>query len=117
MSRPRPDPDLVRPYVRTGGRTRPSQDVRLESVVFAATGTLPGLNADARRVLALFTDAHGGGLSVGEIASQLALPPSATRILVADLIEQGLMTLAQRDDASNPETSLLERVLRGLHAI
>lgn len=116
MSRPRQDPDLVRPYVRTGGRTRPSKDVRLESLVFAATGTHPGLNPDARRVLALFAPSQGGGLSVAEIASTLALPPSTTRILVADLIEQGLMTLAQGQDDARPAIPLLERVLHGLRA-
>ncbi|MGP3732952.1 DUF742 domain-containing protein [Streptomyces sp. GDS52] len=115
MSRPRQDPDLVRPYVRTGGRTRPNTDVRLESVVFAATGTRPGLNTDARRVLALFAPAQGGGLAVAEVASALALPPSTTRILVADLIEHGLMTLARRQD-DRPPASLLERVLHGLRA-
>ncbi|WP_435058124.1 DUF742 domain-containing protein [Streptomyces sp. bgisy060] len=116
MSRPRPDPDLVRPYVRTGGRTRPNADVRLESVVFAATGTHPGLHSDGRRLLGLFADARGGGLSVAEIASHLALPPSAARILVADLIELGLMTLAQAQDADRPPASLIERVLHGLRA-
>ncbi|MFD7137000.1 DUF742 domain-containing protein [Streptomyces sp. NPDC059894] len=116
MSRPRQDPDLVRPYVRTGGRTRPSTDVRLESVVFAATGTLPGLNPDARRLLALFAGAQGGGLAVAEIASALALPPSTTRILVADLIGHGLMTLAQSHDDERPPVSLIERVLHGLRA-
>jgi hypothetical protein len=116
MSRPRQDPDLVRPYVRTGGRTRPSTDVRLESVVFAATGTLPGINPDARRLLGLFANAHGGGLAVAEIASALALPPSTTRILVADLIENGLMTLAQSHDDERPPASLIERVLHGLRA-
>ncbi|MET9664857.1 DUF742 domain-containing protein [Streptomyces sp. NPDC006475] len=116
MSRPRQDPDLVRPYVRTGGRTRPSTDVRLESVVFAATGTHPGLHADGRRLLALFAGSRGGGLAVAEIASELALPPSTTRILVADLIGLGLMTLAQGHDAERPPASLIERVLHGLRA-
>ena len=116
MSRPRLDPDLVRPYVRTGGRTRPSTDVHLESVVFAATGANPGLNPDARRVLALFAPAQGGGLAVAEIASALALPPSTTRILVADLIEHGLMTLAQSHEDDRPPASLIERVLYGLRA-
>ncbi|MFJ3824943.1 DUF742 domain-containing protein [Streptomyces nodosus] len=117
MSGPRQDPDLVRPYVRTGGRSRPSTDVRLESLVFAATGTLPGLNPDARRVLGLFAASHGGGLAVAEIASALSLPPSTTRILVADLIEHGLMTLAQGRDDDRPVTSLIERVLHGLRAL
>ncbi|MGQ4436988.1 MULTISPECIES: DUF742 domain-containing protein [unclassified Streptomyces] len=89
-------------------------DVRLESVVFAATGTHPGLNSDGRRLLALFADARGGGLSVAEIASELGLPPSATRILVADLIGQGLMTLAQAQDEDRPNISVIERVLHGL---
>ncbi|MFE3166632.1 DUF742 domain-containing protein [Streptomyces sp. NPDC059224] len=116
MSRPRQDPDLVRPYVRTGGRTRPATDVRLESVVFAATGTHPGLHADSRALLALFAGSHGGGLAVAEIASALSLPPSTIRILVGDLIGQGLMTLAQAQEDERPPLSLIERVLHGLRA-
>ncbi|MFD0503808.1 DUF742 domain-containing protein [Streptomyces chiangmaiensis] len=115
MSRPRQDPDLVRPYVRTGGRTRPSKDVRLESLVFAATGTRPGLPGRTARACPVRTRARRG-LAVAEIASALALPPSTTRILVADLIGHGLMTLAQGQDDDRPPVLLIERVLHGLRA-
>lgn len=68
------------------------------------------------RLLALFAPAQGGGLAVAEIASALALPPSTTRILVADLIEHGLMTLARHIEDDRPPASLIERVLHGLRA-
>lgn len=116
MSGPRPDPDQVRPYVRTGGRTRPSTDVRLESLVFAREGETAGLGPDARRVLGLFATAAGGGLAVADIGAALLLPPSATRILVADLLDRGLLAPARgRGDERRP-LSLIERVLNGLRA-
>ncbi|MER6406895.1 DUF742 domain-containing protein [Streptomyces viridosporus] len=117
MTGPRQDPDLIRPYVRTGGRTLPSQDVRLESLVFAATGTVQGLGPDARRVLALFAPSQGGGLAVADIAAALALPPSATRILVTDLMDQGLLTAPTAAEPEQPAASLMERVLDGLRAL
>lgn len=115
MSGPRADPDQVRPYVRTGGRTRPSTDVRLESLVFPADGDQLGLDPDARRVLDIFTSADGGGLSVADIAGELALPPSTIRIIVADLIDRKLLT--QAPVRADPHSiSLIERVLNGLRA-
>ncbi|NYV72817.1 DUF742 domain-containing protein [Streptomyces sp. UH6] len=113
----RQDPDLVRAYIRTGGRTRPSHDVRLETLVFAATGTRQGLGPDARRILALFAPSHGGGLAVADIAAALALPPSATRILVADLMDQGLLAAPASTATDQPEVTLMERVLNGLRAL
>ncbi|GAA1857736.1 DUF742 domain-containing protein [Myceligenerans crystallogenes] len=115
MSGPRPDPDQVRPYVRTGGRTRPSADVRLESLVFARQGDRLGLSADARRVLGLFDHSGGGGLSVADVAAELGLPSSITRILVADLAGRELVTVARGHDDRRP-ISLMERVLNGLRA-
>ncbi|MGV4891568.1 roadblock/LC7 domain-containing protein [Streptomyces viridosporus] len=76
-----------------------------------------GPRAGARRVLALFTPSQGGGLAVADIAAALALPPSATRILVADLMNQGLLTAPTAAEPEQPAASLMERVLDGLRAL
>ncbi|WP_107101921.1 MULTISPECIES: DUF742 domain-containing protein [Streptomyces] len=117
MSGPRRDPDLVRPYVRTDGRTRAHPDVRLETVVLAASGPREGLSADARRVMSLFGNARGGGLAVADIAAALEFPPSTVRIIVSSLIDEGLLTRPVPAGEDQPETDLLQEVLRGLRAL
>ncbi|MFF4449966.1 DUF742 domain-containing protein [Streptomyces sp. NPDC001502] len=107
---------MVRPFVRTGGRVRPTRpDVRLESLVLAATGPADRLRPDHRRVLAL---AHGvrGGLAVADIAAVLNLPPSTVLILVCDLMDSGHLTIPKRARDGQPEIDILREVLRGLQA-
>ncbi|WP_280440697.1 DUF742 domain-containing protein, partial [Nocardia brasiliensis] len=48
--RSRRDPDLVRAYVRTGGRTRPTRELDLVTLVRAAKDPAPGATPDTRRV-------------------------------------------------------------------
>nr|WP_202456606.1 MULTISPECIES: DUF742 domain-containing protein [unclassified Streptomyces] len=108
---------MVRPYVRTDGRVRADPDVRLETVVIAASGTAEGLGADARRVMGLFDRSMGGGLAVADIAAALEFPPSTVRILVSSLIDEGLLTRPVAADEDQPQTDLLQEVLRGLRAL
>ncbi|WP_280506817.1 DUF742 domain-containing protein [Nocardia farcinica] len=49
MSRHRRDPDLVRAYVRTGGRSRPTRDLDLVTLVVAASDPPTGARAAPRR--------------------------------------------------------------------
>ncbi|MEU3897976.1 DUF742 domain-containing protein [Streptomyces sp. NPDC058794] len=116
MSGPRRDPDMVRPYVRTGGQVRARDDVRLESVVVAANGPTDTLGPDARRVMRLFAGARGG-LAVADIAAALELPPSTVRILVSALMDSGHLSspVAALDD--QPDFDLLQEVLRGLRSM
>ncbi|MER6443663.1 DUF742 domain-containing protein [Streptomyces venezuelae] len=116
MTGPRRDPDLVRPFVRTGGRVRPTRaDVRLESLVLAATGPADTLRLDHRRVLNLARDVRGG-LAVADIAAVLNLPPSTVLILVCDLIDDGHLTVPRSARDDQPEIDILREVLRGLQA-
>ncbi|MBQ1097009.1 DUF742 domain-containing protein [Streptomyces sp. b94] len=116
MTGPRRDPDLVRPYVRTGGQVHARGDVRLESVVIAATGPTDTLPPDARRVMRLFAGSQGG-LAVADIAAALELPPSTVRILVSSLMDSGHLSspVAAADD--QPDFDLLQEVLRGLRSM
>ncbi|MEW1724670.1 DUF742 domain-containing protein [Streptomyces sp. NPDC093109] len=116
MSGPRHDPDIVRPYVRTGGRARPRRDVRLESVVIAAAGPITDLGADARLVMGLFAGGRGG-LAVADIAAALRMPPSTVRILVSFLVDTGHLTSPVAAAPGRPETNLMRRVLDGLREL
>ncbi|WP_073947198.1 DUF742 domain-containing protein [Streptomyces kebangsaanensis] len=116
MTGPRRDPDIVRPYVRTGGRVRPRRDVRLESVVIAATGPTNELGPDARQVMGLFA-AGRGGLAVADIAAALQMPPSTVRILVSGLMDTGHLASPAPAVSDRPDTDLMQRVLDGLREL
>ena len=114
MSRHRRDPDLVRSYVRTGGRSRPSRELDLVTLVVAAQDPAPGASPDARRVLGVCSRSRV--LSLAEIAAYLDLPPSVVKILAADLLDSGHLSTPAPASAV-PELALLEEVLNGLRAL
>ncbi|MEV0651078.1 DUF742 domain-containing protein [Phytomonospora sp. NPDC050363] len=120
MSGPRRDPDLVRAYVRTGGRSRATRDLDLVTLVVTAKNP-PKANAnpqamapDARRVLGLCST-HGA-LSIAELAAYLDLPPSVVTIVVSDLMDGGHVDSPVPAE-SMPEVGMLEEVLNGLRAL
>lgn len=116
MTGPRHDPDMIRPYVRTGGRNRPSRDVRLETVLVGASGSTDGLGPDARRVMRLFAGGRGG-LAVADVAAALDLPPSTVRILVSALMDSGHLAAPAPAEEDRPGLDLLQEVLRGLREL
>lgn len=116
MTGPRRDPDMIRPYVRTGGRVRPTRsDVRWETLVKAAGVPNSGLPPDARRVMTLVGDAPGA-LAVADIAAALELPLSTVRILVSDLLDSRHLATPINARSDQPDISVLQEVLRGLRA-
>src|SRR5215831_8672379 len=84
---------VVRPYALTGGRTRPSSGAVLDLItVIVASSLAPGPDD--------------------------ALPLGVVRVLIADLIGQGRVTvLAQRPVGEEPSTAMLKEVLNGLRAL
>ncbi|MEU3948369.1 DUF742 domain-containing protein [Streptomyces sp. NPDC029526] len=116
MTGPRRDPDMVRPYVRTGGQIRARADVRPESVVVAANGPTDTLGPDARRLMRLFAGSRGG-LAVADIAAALELPPSTVRILVSSLMDSGHLAAPVAEPGHQPDFDLLQEVLRGLRSM
>ncbi|GJF32367.1 hypothetical protein KNE206_50670 [Kitasatospora sp. NE20-6] len=117
----------VRPYVITGGRSRPSRNVlALESLVSAVPGADTSgaeLNREHRRILALC----GSLLAVAEISAHLHLPLSVVKVLVGDLWDLGAVhvlppaTAVHRSPdvprAERLPTALLEEVLVGLRQL
>jgi hypothetical protein len=102
-----PDDDgtLVRPYLVTGGRTRPVQDgLRVETLVYAMPAALHApLKFERRRIVELCQTPR----SVAEIAVALALPLGVARVLVADLITGDLVTV---QEATYITIDMLERI-------
>ena len=111
---------VVRPYALTGGRTRPAGAVLdLITVIVASSLALGpddslGLSPEHRRILGLCR----GPATVADVASTTALPLGVVRVLVADLIGQGRVTvLAARPAGEEPSTAMLKEVLNGLRAL
>jgi len=111
---------LVRPYARTGGRTKPVRHLDLEALVRTTVNgkeasTSPLLSPEHSSVIALCT----GTVSVAEIAARLSVPLGVARVIIADMVDLGLVevmkTSAVLGDERDPE--FLRRVLSGLQRL
>jgi len=110
---------VVRPYALTGGRTEPVTGVMLDliAVVVAARrgaggDDLTGVGPEYRKILALC----GQPATVADVASDTGLPLGVVRVLLADLVVQGRLTV-MRQRGDRPSADLLEEVLHGLRAL
>jgi hypothetical protein len=111
---------VVRPYALTGGRTEPATGEILDLiaiVVAARTGVRTddraGLSPEHRRILALC----GQPATVADVASDTALPLGVVRVLLADLLLQGRLSVMRQQAGERPSADLLEEVLHGLRAL
>jgi hypothetical protein len=109
---------LLRAYAVTGGRTRPRHaDLELESLVSttelgARSATVLGMERGA--IAQLCTEV----LSIAEVSAHLDLALGVTRVLVADMAAEGLLSVNRPAAAKDePDLDLLQRVLHGLRAI
>ncbi|MEU5719338.1 DUF742 domain-containing protein [Streptomyces sp. NPDC020403] len=103
---------LVRPYTVSNGRTRPTTELDLLSLVMA-TGSRPQVPLGPEHTVAL--ELCEGPTSVAEIAAQLRLPVVVTKVLLSDLVDCGAVTAHAPAFHDMPtDRSLLEAVLDGL---
>lgn len=111
---------VVRPYALTGGRTEPAGEVLDLIAIVVASGQAAGdddpidLSPEHRRILGLCRRPA----TVADVASDTALPVGVVRILLADLIVSGRLTVRPaRPAGEQPSTDLLKEVLHGLRAL
>jgi hypothetical protein len=113
-ARPAPEPQRVRPYAMTGGRTRPTHDdLEIETLVSTiSTGEqTPKLTVEERAIGALCHEL----LSIAEVSAHLHLPLGVVRVLVGDMADERLVMVHRPAHAgARPDLALLERVLDGL---
>jgi Protein of unknown function (DUF742) len=117
LGRPRQGP-VVRPYAITGGRARPRNDnLEVEALVSTTfTGEIvPYLSWERRTIIRLCQDVQ----SVAEISARMEMPLGVARVLIADMADEGLVTVHRPSEliGDHPDLSLLERVLYGLRNI
>jgi hypothetical protein len=109
---------LARPYSWTEGRTEPSIELAIEALVQT---TPDGHTARFASTSPLWTIARlcVEPCSIAELAVHLSVPLGVAKVLVADLVAEGLVvaeaTLSD-DTTLDERRELIERVLSGLRA-
>src|SRR5215472_871130 len=105
---------VVRPYALTGGRTEPATGEILDLIAIVVatktgvrTGDLAGPSPEHRKIQALC----GQPVTVADVASDTGLPLGVVRVLLADLLIQGRLTVMRQQPAGErPSADLLEEV-------
>lgn len=103
-------------YVVTGSRTRNIDRVLFDLVtlVVSRTSPKPGMHPEQAAILRMCEYP----LSIAEISAYLSLPTSMVTVLVADLVDRGMVEVrAPASTAILPDVALLEAVVDGLSKI
>ncbi len=116
---PRRDLLRVRPYALTGGRVRSSTELPLETIVRFGSHQvveIDSMTAERREVCALSAEPT----SIAELSAHLRIPLGAVRVIVGDMVTEGILDCHRRPaDGVEARTDLrlLERVLDGIQAL
>lgn len=112
------DVEHVRPYALTHGRTRPTRDLTLATLVTAGRSTAGSgsrLSPEHGQALDL---CRNGPRSVAEIAGVLRLPVQVIKVLLSDLIDARSVVVPMPATAADPADPLiLEALLAGLRQL
>lgn len=97
--RPEPGPEpgedmVVRPFMLTGGRTRPLQDgLRIETLLHAAPAALSApLRFEPRRIVELCQAPK----SIADLSVALRAPLGVVRVIVADLVTDNYLRIEEQ---------------------
>ncbi|WP_150239842.1 DUF742 domain-containing protein [Nocardiopsis quinghaiensis] len=107
---------LIRPYSLTGGRTRPSRsDFSVTSQVVAVPSvSQERMDPEVELILSLCARP----VSMAEVASRSGLPLGVVRILLADLLDQGYVTVRTSDwERRRPDAGTLRSVLERIRQL
>lgn len=112
---------VVRPYAVTGGRTQPVDGAMLDLLaVVVATGRPAktddpaALTPEHRTILGLCEQQ----ITVADVAADTALPVGVVRVLLADLLAHGAITVVRKRSAGeHTGNDVLQEILNGLRAL
>ncbi|GAA4612250.1 DUF742 domain-containing protein [Saccharopolyspora hordei] len=112
-----PAASSIRSYTWTGGRTRSTHNLELETLVSVGEGYRPG--AAVRLEHQSIAELCQQPRSVAEVGALLSVPIGVARVLLADMAELGLITVHHTvsESGSAPHMLLMERVLSGLRRL
>ena len=109
-----PDDDpMVRPFMLTGGRTRPLHDgLRIETLLHAAPATLSApLRFESKRIVQLCQ----APMAMADLAVALRVPLGVVKVIVADLVTEGYLQLEDR--LGEIPISIIERIRDRVRAL
>ena len=106
---------MVRPYFRTHGRTRPTRDLPIETLVSITQrgrAVVRGSTTEETEICALLRTSQ----SVAEVAALRRIPLGVARVLLSDLADRGIVAVhtARKGSGNRPSLELMERILHGL---
>jgi Protein of unknown function (DUF742) len=109
---------VVRPYAVTQGRTAPTSNARIGLIdTVAATGGWPRPpfrpGPEQRQILELCRSPK----PVVDVASETGLPVGVVRVLLGDLIDEGMLHVVPAQRRPYTDQRLLRMVLDGLHSL
>ncbi|MEC4018701.1 DUF742 domain-containing protein [Streptomyces sp. H27-D2] len=118
-------PSRVRPYSLTGGRTRHSHVLLVETFVAALDGpeerlelTSGGWGDRVMPEMRAIVELCRKMRSVAEVSALLQMPLGVVRVLLSDLADQGkIRVYGTGHGTGRPDRTLLERVLSGLRRL
>ncbi len=116
---PDDQPNLVRPYTLTAGRTDSRVSLPLEAPIEALVTDKPR-RWPGNDVRAQICAMCGSSPSVAEIAARLSLPVGVARVLIGDLVAAGhlrVRTTLSDGSSVDERRELIGRTLRGLRAL
>nr|WP_243859840.1 DUF742 domain-containing protein [Amycolatopsis arida] len=108
---------FVRPYAITGGRTKPSHTLELETLI--STRDVTGVTPELLEHRAIIEECRTPR-SVAEIAATLEVPIGVARVLISDAADAGLVTVHRTvtgSEGAEEHLILMERVLSGLRRL
>jgi hypothetical protein len=107
---------VVRPYAVTKGRTRAAVSFGLIDVV-AATGEWPSEHfrpgPEHRRILSVARRP----VPIVDLTSEIDLPLGVVRVLLGDLLSEGMLRIVSAQRQTLPDQRLLRMVLDGLESL
>jgi hypothetical protein len=109
---------VARPYTLTGGRTRPRVGLRFDLIDIVAWTGQQGdpltISYESRLILEMCQ----APITVADLASALGLPLGVVRVLLGDLVHDGLVDVrVSAPKGRVTDQSLLARVLAGVRAL
>ena len=114
-----PRGNLVRPYAVTRGRTEPIRDIPIEAVLVASAAAVQESRFAGHDKYRIAVLCEPKAMSLAEIGALTRLPLGVARVLVADMVADGLLTLhsAAPRKGFTERMDLLGRVLSGLRKL
>ena len=114
-----PRGNLVRPYAVTRGRTEPSRAIPIEAILVAGQSAVQEARFAGHDKYRIAVLCEAKPQSLAELSAHTRLPLGVTRVLVADMVHDGLLSLHSAAPVTGytERMDLLERVLSGLRRL